>query len=123
LIYPLYVPTSLAAIGATEDLNAAVDPLRQRYLNVSLTSKADGEGAQLAKISGGVYYPITQLSQIQKAYEDIVLQLRTAYDVTFRSKLVEAPSTTGVGNNRPSPRLKIRVKRPDTYVQIDRVHY
>ncbi len=123
LIYPLYVPTSLAEIGATQDLNAAVDPLRQRYLSVSLTSKADGEGAQLAKISGGVYYPITQLSQIQKAYEDIVLQLRTAYDVTFKSKLVEAPSTTGVGNNRPSPRLKIRVKRTDTYVQVDRVHY
>jgi VWFA-related protein len=123
LIYPLYVPTSLAAQGATQDLNAAVDPLRQRYLNVSLTSKAHEEGARLAKLSGGVYYPITQLSQIQKAYEDIALQLRSAYDVTFRSQIIEAPSRTGTGNNRPSPRLKIRVKRPDTYVQINSVRH
>jgi len=121
LIYPLYVPTSLAAVGATQDLNAAVDPLRQRYLNVSLTSKADGEGARLAKVSGGVYYPITQLSQIQKAYEDIALQLRTAYDVTFKSSILEAPSRTGTGNGRPSPRLKVRTKCPDTYVQINNV--
>jgi VWFA-related protein len=123
LIYPLYVPTSLAAQGATQDLNAAVDPLRQRYLNVSLTSKAREEGAQLAKLSGGVYYPITQLNQIQKAYEDIALQLRSAYDVTFKSQIVEAPSRTGAANNRPSPRLKIRVKRPDTYVQINSVRH
>ena len=123
LIYPLYVPTSLAAQGATQDLNAAVDPLRQRYLNVSLTSKAQDEGARLAKLSGGVYYPITQLSQIQKAYEDIVLQLRSAYDVTFRSQIVEGPSRTGSNNNRPSPRLKIRVKRPDAYVQINSVRH
>jgi VWFA-related protein len=121
LIYPLYVPTSLAAVGATQDLNAAVDPLRQRYLNVSLTSKADGEGAKLAKVSGGVYYPITQLSQIQKAYEDIALQLRTAYDITFKSSILEAPSRTGAGNGRPSPRLKVRTKRPETYVQINSV--
>jgi VWFA-related protein len=121
LIYPLYVPTSLAAVGATADLNAAVDPLRERYLNASLTSKAQEEGARLAKLSGGVYYPISELSQIQKAYEDIVLQLRTAYDVTFRSQIVQEPSRTGI--NRPSPRLKIRVRRPDAYVQISRVHY
>ena len=122
LIYPLYVPSSLAAVGATQNFDTAVDPLRERYLNVSLTSKADAEGAKLAKISGGVYYPITQLSQIQKAYEDIVLQLRTAYDVTFRSEIAEAPSRTGVPNTRPSPRLKIRAKRPETYVLIDRIH-
>ena len=123
LIYPLYVPTSLAAQGATQDLNAAVDPLRQRYLNISLTSKAQEEGARLAKLSGGVYYPISQLSQIQKAYEDIALQLRSAYDITFKSEIIEAPSRTGIGNNRPSPRLKIRVKRPDSYVQINSVRH
>jgi len=114
LIYPLYVPSSLAALGANQDLNAAVDPLRAKYLNTSLTSKADAEGAQLAKLSGGTYYPITQLSQIQKAYEDIVLQLRTGYDVMFRSKL-------STPDGRPSPRLKIRSKRPNTFTQIHRV--
>lgn len=121
LIYPLYVPTSLAAMGATSDLNAPADPLRQRYLNLSLTSKAEAEGARLAKLSGGIYYSITELSQIQRAYDDIVLQLRTAYDVTFKSSIIEAPSRTGVPNSRPSPRLKIRVKRPDTYVQLNNI--
>lgn len=114
LIYPLYVPTSLAAMGATQDLNAAVDPLRAKYLNLSLTSKANEEGARLAQISGGVYYPIRQLSQIQTAYEDIVVQLRTAYDITFRSE-VAAP------DGKASPRLKVRSKKPNTYVQINGV--
>ncbi len=114
LIYPLYVPTSLAAIGATQDLNASVDPLRTKYLNVSLTSKAETEGAQLAQISGGVYYPITQLSQIQRAYEDIVLQLRTAYDVTFKSEL-------STPDGKANPRLKIKSKRPNTFVHVGRV--
>ncbi|MGH9948630.1 MAG: VWA domain-containing protein [Pyrinomonadaceae bacterium] len=113
LIYPLYVPSSLAALGANQDFNA-VDPLRQRYLNVSLTSKANGEGAKLAQISGGVYYPITQLSQIQAAYEDIATQLRTAYDVTFRSKLTSP-------DGKASPRLKIHSKKPNTYTQIGNV--
>jgi VWFA-related protein len=112
LIYPLYVPSSLAALGATVDLNAAVDPLRSKYLNLSLTSKAKGEGARLAQISGGVYYPITQLSQIQTAYEDIVVQLRTAYDITFKSEIV-------LTNGKTSPRLKVRSKRANTYTQLN----
>jgi VWFA-related protein len=112
LIYPLYVPSSLAALGATQDLNAAVDPLRSKYLNLSLTSKAKGEGARLAQISGGRYYPITQLSQIQTAYEDIVVQLRTAYDITFKSEIA-------LTNGKTSPRLKVRSKRANTYTQLN----
>ena len=110
LIYPLYVPTSLIAAAAT-DPATAVDPLRSRYLSSDLTSKADGEGKKLAEISGGVYYRITQLSQIQTAYDDIAAQLRTAYDVTFKSE-VSTP------DGKPSPRLRIRTKRPNTSVQI-----
>lgn len=110
LIYPLYVPTSLIA-AASNDPETAVDPLRSRYLSNDLTSKADAEGKRLAEISGGVYYPITQLSQIQTAYEDIVVQLRTAYDVTFRSQI-------STPDGRPSPRLKIRTTRPNTFIQI-----
>jgi VWFA-related protein len=110
LIYPLYVPTSLIA-QASSDPNAAVDPLRSRYLSNDLTSKADAEGKRLAEISGGVYYPITQLNQIQTAYEDIVVQLRTSYDVTFRSEFASQ-------DGKPSPRLKIRSKRPNTFVQV-----
>ena len=110
LVYPLYVPTSLIAAAAS-DPNTAVDPLRSRYLSNDITSKADAEGKRLAEVSGGVYYPITQLSQIQTAYDDIVIQLRTSYEVTFRS---EFSSPEG----KPSPRLKIRSKKPDTFVQI-----
>jgi len=114
LIYPLYVPTSLIAAAAS-DPSTAVDPLRSRYLSSDLTSKADAEGKRLAEASGGVYYPITQLSQIQTAYEDIVVQLRTAYDVQFRSEFVSP-------DGKPSPRLKIRSRKPDTFVHIRSVY-
>ena len=110
LVYPLYVPTSLIA-AAVSDPATAVDPLRSRYLSSDITSKADAEGKRLAEVSGGVYYPITQLSQIQTAYNDIVVQLRTSYDVIFRSEFASA-------DGKPSPRLKIRSKRPNTFVQI-----
>lgn len=110
LIYPLYVPSGLIA-AAAGDPAAAVDPLRSRYLSSDLTSKADAEGKRLAEVSGGVYYPITQLSRIQTAYDDIVVQLRTAYDVQFRSEYAYP-------DGKPSPRLKIRSKLPNTFTQI-----
>ncbi len=110
LIYPLYVPSGLIAAFQT-DPNASVDSLRQRYLRGQLTSRAKDEGKRLAKASGGVYYEIERLSQIQAAYEDIVLQLRMAYDVEYSSEIVD--SFQGV-----PPRLKINVRRPNSYVQI-----
>lgn len=108
LIYPLYVPSGLIAAAATVP-NATMDPMRAKYM--SLTAKSIGEGERLAKVSGGVYYPITQISQIQQAYEDIVVQLRTAYNITFRSG-------TSEGN---SPRLKIKVKRENTFATVTSV--
>ncbi len=113
LVYPLYVPSGLIAASATNNANSTLDPLRSKYM--ALTSKAEGEGEKLAQISGGVYYPITQLSQIKKAYEDIVVQLRTAYTVTFRSDLAETRA------NRASPRLKVRVNRENTFVKLGSV--
>jgi VWFA-related protein len=112
LIYPLYVPSELIASAAANP-NGEIDPLRAKYM--SLSAKSTGEGERLAKVSGGVYYPITQISQIQKAYEDIVVQLRTAYYVTFRSE------TATVGSNGVSPRLKIRSKRENTFVTVNSV--
>lgn len=109
LIYPLYVPSGLIAL-AEQNKNADIDPMRKKYM--SLTAKSEGEGERLAKVSGGVYYPITQISQIQKAYQDIVLQLRTAYVVTYRSE----SNAPGV-----SPRLKIKVKRDGAYTTINSV--
>jgi hypothetical protein len=103
------VPSSLIATAASNP-DAALDPVRTRY--TGLSAKAEGEGERLARVSGGVYYPITQLSQIQQAYEDIVVQLRTAYSVTFHSTTAADP------NNRAAPRLKVRVTRENTFVQI-----
>lgn len=111
LIYPLYVPSSLIA-ASDGDIDADIDPMRSRFM--TLTSRSEGEGAKLAEISGGIYYPIMRLTQIQAAYDDIVRQLRTSYAVTFRSKLRD--TAAGV-----SPRLHIGTKRPGTRVIINSV--
>ncbi len=113
LIYPLYVPSGLIAASRNSDPSAAVDPLRSRYM--ALTSKAEAEGEKLANISGGVYYPIRQVGDLQKAYDDIVAQLRTAYSITFRSNLAETR------DGRASPRLKVRVDRENTFVKLGSV--
>jgi VWFA-related protein len=109
LIYPLYVPSGLIAAAAANP-NADIDPMRRKYM--SLSTKSTGEGERLARVSGGVYYGIDQISQIQRAYDDIVLQLRTAYNITFRS---EAASVAGTG---VSPRLKIKATRENTFTTI-----
>ncbi len=111
LIYPLYVPSALIALAA-QNMNADIDPLRKKYM--SLTAKSEGEGEKLAKISGGVYYPITQIGQIQQAYEDIVVQMRSAYNITYRSDAAALSSGS-------SPRLKIRSKRENVYANVTSV--
>lgn len=112
LIYPLYVPSGLIALSSQSG-SSDLDPLRRKYM--SLTAKSEGEGERLAKVSGGVYYPIKELSQIQAAYEDIVVQMRSAYNVTYRSDARVA------GGNGASPRLKIRAKRENTFATITSV--
>ncbi|MBK7394670.1 MAG: VWA domain-containing protein [Chloracidobacterium sp.] len=108
LIYPLYVPSGLIAAAAANP-NADIDPVRRKYMSVS--AKAEGEGERLARVSGGVYYPIKEIAEIQKAYEDIVVQLRSAYNITFKSE-------TSSGN---SPRLKIKSKRENTFATVTSV--
>ena len=108
MIYPLFVPTGLIQeemLGKKD-----IDPMRKRYM--SLTKRSEGEGEKLAKISGGVFFPISRLAQINTAYEDIVKQLRGAYTITFRS----LSSEKGV-----PPNLRIRVKREDLFVTISSV--
>ncbi len=113
LIYPLYVPSELIAASAANNAKNSLDPLRSRYNG--LTSKAEGEGERLAQFSGGVYYPISQIGDLQKAYEDIAVQLRTAYSITFRSTDATA------SGNRASPRLKVKVKRENSFVKLGSV--
>ncbi len=83
LIYPLYVPSGLIPEGSVPKPEITIDPLRTRYL--TLTTRAEEEARKLAAVSGGVYYPIRRLDDLQKAYEDVVVQLRTAYTVTYAS--------------------------------------
>ena len=59
-----------------------VDPMRTRYLTI--TTRAAQEGQKLADVSGGVFYPIKRLEDLQKAYDDVVAQMRTAYTITLR---------------------------------------
>ncbi len=112
LIYPLYVPSSLIAFSSQTDPDKAVDPVWTKYM--SLTSKAQQEGAKLAEISGGTYYQITSLEQIQKAYDDIAQQLKSAYSITFRSRL-----DTSVG--KVNPRLRVRVLRDGSFAVVEEV--
>lgn len=96
LIYPLYVPSGLVPETSVPRPEITMDPTRTRYL--MLTTRAHEEGQQLAAASGGVYYPIRHLGELQRAYDDVVVQLRTAYTITYAS------------NSTPSGHRRVRVR-------------
>ena len=106
LVYPLYVPSGLIPESSVPQPNRTIDPLRSRYL--TLTTRADQEGKQLAAVSGGVYYSIKRLEDLQKAYDDVVMQLRTAYTITYAS------------NSHPSspPRMRVLTNRDGASVRL-----
>lgn len=105
-IYPLYVPSELVTEGSRPKPGATADPMRTRYMTV--TSRAEAEGRQLAEVSGGVYYPIRRIEDLQKAYDDVVSQLRMSYTVTYDTAL--APDAVR--------RLKVRVARENASVRL-----
>lgn len=96
LIYPLYVPSGLIPEGSVPKPEVTIDPLRTRYL--TLTTRADEEGAKLASVSGGVYYSVRRIEDLQRAYDDVVLQLRTSYTISYAS------------NSDPSGSRRVRVR-------------
>lgn len=106
LIYPLYIPSGLIPETSAPAPAASLDPLRSRYL--TLTTRAEGEGKRLATISGGVYYPIRRLGDLQLAYDDVVAQLRMSYTVTYESHL--KPGT--------QRRVRVRTRREDVSVRL-----
>jgi len=105
LIYPLYVPSGLIPEGSVPKPTVTVDPMRTRYLTI--TTRAAEEGQKLADVSGGVFYSIKRLEELQKAYDDVVGQLRTAYTITYSS---DASPT-----NR---RLRVRTTREGASVRL-----
>ena len=106
LVYPLYVPSGLIPSSSAPTPNASLDPTRNRYL--TLTSRAEAEGRRLAEVSGGVYYPVTRIDQLQRAYDDVVEQLRAAYTITYET-------AAGV---RPEARVRVRVAREGASVRL-----
>jgi len=109
LVYPLYFPSGLIPESSVPRPEVTIDPLRTRYL--TLTTRAHEEGQRLADASGGVYYPIRRLDELQRAYDDVVVQLRTAYTITYASNLSPA-------NN---PRIRVRTKREGASVRLSPV--
>ncbi|MBA3513214.1 MAG: VWA domain-containing protein [Pyrinomonadaceae bacterium] len=109
LVYPLYVPSGLIPESSVPKPEVTIDPLRSRYL--TLTTRAEEEGQKLAAASGGVYYPIRRLDDLQRGYDDVVLQLRTAYTITYASN--SSPS----GNRR----VRVRANRDGASVRLSPV--
>jgi VWFA-related protein len=109
VIYPLYVPSGLVPEKSSPTPNATIDPLRTRFL--TLTTRAAEEGRRLASASGGVYYPISRIEDLQSAYDDVVTQLRTAYTITYASNA----GSTG------DRRLRVRTSREGASVRLSPV--
>lgn len=105
LIYPLYVPSGLIPESSVPKPTVTVDPMRTRYLTI--TTRAAEEGQRLADVSGGVFYSIKRLEELQKAYDDVVAQLRTAYTITFSSD-----------TNAKKRRLRVRTNRDGASVRL-----
>ena len=109
LIYPLYVPSGLIPEGSVPRPSITVDPMRTRYLTI--TTRAAEEGQKLATVSGGVFYPIKRLEDLQKAYDDVVAQMRTAYTITYAS----TPDSKG------HRRIRVRANRDGAAVRLSPV--
>ncbi len=111
LVYPLYIPSGLIPSRAAPAPETTLDPMRTRYL--TLTSRAAEEARQLAQASGGIYYPLTRFDELQRAYDDIVTQLRTAYTITYAANA--APTTITNADHRIRVRL---TRRADATIRL-----
>lgn len=108
LVYPLYVPSGLIPESSVPRPEVTIDPLRTRYL--TLTTRAEEQARKLADASGGIYYPIKHIDDLQKAYDEVVAQLRSAYTITYASNSVSA-----------SPRVRVRANRDGASVRLSPV--
>ena len=106
LIYPLYVPSGLIPESSVPKPSLTVDPMRTKYLTI--TTRAAEEGEKMASVSGGLFYPIKRLDDLQKAYDDVVAQMRTAYTITY--------SSTGGGTGHR--RIRVRANRDGASVRL-----
>lgn len=107
LFYPLYLPSGLVPESSVPAPSVTLDPLRTRYL--TQMTRADEEGRKLAEVSGGIYYPIRYVADLQRAYDDVVSQLRMAYTITY-----ESTEATSAGDRR----LRVRINREGASVRL-----
>jgi len=98
------VPSGLIPESSVPRPTVTVDPMRTRFLTI--TTRAAEEGEKLANVSGGVFYSIKRLEDLQKAYDDVVAQLRTAYTITY--------SSNGTGHQR----VRVRANRDGASVRL-----
>ena len=105
VIYPLYIPSGLTPASSAPAAASTLDPTRTRYL--TLTSRADEEGRKLASVSGGVYYPVRRFEELQRAYDDVVAQLRTSYTISYATTSQPARG-----------RVRVRVAREGAVVRL-----
>src|SRR5256714_1187753 len=105
LIYPLYVPSGLIPEASVPKPSITADPMRTKYLTI--TTRAAEERQTLADVSGGAFYSIKRIEDLQKAYDDVVAQLRTAYTITYSSEA-----------NASHHRLRVRTNRADAAVRL-----
>ena len=80
--------------------------MRTKYLTI--TTRAAEEGQKLAEASGGVFYSIKRIDDLQKAYDDIVAQMRTAYTITYNSN----------GSSSGHRRIRVRANREGASVRL-----
>src|ERR1051325_501092 len=106
LVYPLYVPSGLIPEGSVPKPSVTVDPMRSKYLTI--TTPAAEEGQKLADASGGVFYSIKRIEDLQKAYDDVVAQMRTAYTITYDS----------TANTSGQRRERVRANREGASVRL-----
>jgi hypothetical protein len=109
LIYPLYVPSGLIPESSVPRPSITVDPMRTRYLTI--TTRAAEEGQKLATVSGGVFYPIKRLEDLQRAYDEVVAQMRSAYTITYAS----------TQDSKGHRRIRVRANRDGASVRLSPV--
>jgi VWFA-related protein len=106
LVYPLYVPSGLIPESSVPKPSVTIDPMRTKYLTI--TTRAAEEGEKLAAASGGVFYTIKRLEDLQKAYDEVVAQMRTAYTITYSSN----------ANSTGHRRIRVRANRDGASVRL-----
>ena len=90
----------------------ASSPINAAFVS---TGPADSFNDQVLAVTGAEMLPGIEAAVASRFERQFAPQIRTAYSVKFRSGFKADP------DNRPSPRMKVRVNKPDAFVQVTSV--